>query len=668
MSLEPQWDPDRLATLSGEQLKIERTKLLKYLEHIDIIEHNAKNDKGKTAYIEDLWNTNNHIIELLHKLHSTPRLDPAEKLPPEIFRTIIIEAVTNIYMAPEKTNNSLILTLVSERWREIILGIPEIWNEILVSVQHEDCASKFVLFLELSTPLPIHLVIHDWQVGNLNILPALFQCRDRITKLTVPLGYELWPQARAQAALNALAQLSPLRNLKYLFFVGINEPNQFVCQEIFKHFNTLHEIPGLVITPDLFRHKSIRQLRVATIQGDLDLLNIVHASMPMLNAVVFDKISLSGGPGSELIDNLNTTQIDESHLPWSSLSCLDHSPSMPAAMHHAMHRLVNLSQLDLTLSFLQLRAILTVIGHLSVLETLCLRLITIPGAQIEEFSTKEIHPNLHVKSLEFDTLDFDFDEEVDDYQMNFNINEALLKAIPAIETVELLYPLGLESHGCYDWRGFTKLKTIYLKKWDGDGVEVKYELPLSLSTVSLEITHERFSDLLSSKVTHLTFEPVSDVELDISIYAREWPELRSFATSVPFQLYGQDLKFTHLKIITVSDSNSSRSLPEDPYYDDIMNATRLCIQIAMNPEDLPSLEDLEMMSSPHWDILLLMLKKRNFTNKGKFVPLKTLRIPTAPKELETVLWSLMNGMIPKWPSLYDISLHGVLELLEEDSV
>jgi hypothetical protein len=99
-----------------------------------------------------------------------------------------------------------------------------------------------------------------------------------------------------------------------------------------------------------------------------------------------------------------------------------------------------------------------------------------------------------------------------------------------------------------------------------------------------------------------------------------------------------------------------------------MDATRLCIQIAMNPEYLPSLEDLEMMSSSHRDILLLMLKRRNVVNKGGFVSLKTFRIPTVPKELETVLWSLMNGRDPEWPPLYDISLHGILELLEEDSV
>jgi hypothetical protein len=320
MFLHSQWDPDRLATLSGEQLKIERAKLLEYLEHIDIIEHNAENDRRKPAYIESLWSTNNDIIELLRKLHSTPCLDPAEKLPPEIFRAIVIEAVSNTYILG-KADSSLILTLVSERWRELILGIPEMWNDILVSVRHEDCASRFFLFLELSKPLPIHLVVHDWKVGDLDILPSLFQCRDRITNIIVPVGYEPWPQARAQAALNALDQLLPLRNLKYLFFVGITRSNELFYHEIFKRFSTLHDIPGLVITPDLFQHDSIRQLWSATIGGDLDLLNTVHAGMPVLNEVTFNKNALFGRPGSELVNNSNTTQIDESHLPWSVLFC-----------------------------------------------------------------------------------------------------------------------------------------------------------------------------------------------------------------------------------------------------------------------------------------------------------------------------------------------------------
>jgi hypothetical protein len=214
MYLESQWDPDRLATLSEEQLKIERANLL---ERINTIEQNPTSDKEEKSCIEHLWNTNNRIIDLLRKFHPMPRLDPAEKLPPELFRTIIIDAVSShAYIHPEKTNNSLTLTLVSERWRDILLGIPEIWDEILVSALHADCASEFVLFLELSKPLPIHLAVHDWKVGDLDILPALFECRDRIGKITVPIGQDPWPQPHAQAALKALDQLSPLRNLKYL--------------------------------------------------------------------------------------------------------------------------------------------------------------------------------------------------------------------------------------------------------------------------------------------------------------------------------------------------------------------------------------------------------------------------------------------------------------------
>jgi hypothetical protein len=181
MSLEAQWDPDRLAILSEEQLKIERAKLL---ECINTIEQNGKNDKEEQAHIEHMWNTNNLIIDLLREFHPIPRLDPAEKLPPELFRTIIIDAVTSFsYHPSEKTNNSLILTLVSERWRDFLLGIPQIWDEIVVSARHEDCASKFVLSLELSKPLPIYLNVRDWKVEDLDILSALFKCRDRISRL-----------------------------------------------------------------------------------------------------------------------------------------------------------------------------------------------------------------------------------------------------------------------------------------------------------------------------------------------------------------------------------------------------------------------------------------------------------------------------------------------------
>jgi hypothetical protein len=665
MDLESRWDPDHLATLSKEQLKIERAKLL---ERINAIEQNGKNDKEVQAYIEHLWNTNNLIVDLLRNFHPMPRLDPAEKLPLELFRTIIIEAITgSSSIPPEKTNNSLILTLVSERWRDILLAIPQIWNEILVSVHHDDCASKFFLFLKLSKPLPIHLEIHDWQVGDLDILPTLSQCRDRIKKITVSGGYGPSPQPGAQAALNALDQLSPLRNLKYLFYLGDDGPNQPIHYEILKRFNTLHEIPGLMITPDLFRHESIRHLRSATIQGDLDILNMVHSSMPMLNTVIFNQNDLFRGHESYLVDNLNQTQIDESPSPWSYLSCWYHSPSMARVMHDAMPRLVNLSTLYLTLSLPQLQTILVGIRHLSVLERLYLRFITVPGDQIEPFSTEDIRPNPRVKSLELDTSDFVSIEGFDDHRKDLEINKALIKAVPAIEWLKLLYPSGLEALGCHDWREFTNMTRIHLKNWSELEFQAEYELPMSLRWVHLEISHRRFSDFLSSKATSFSFQP-SELEdsLGIAIYAREWPELRSFVTCAPFRLYGQDSKFTHLKSIIISKTPGS-SVTDSPY-DEVINVTRVCIQIALNSADLPSLEDLDMGCSPHWDILLLMLKTRNLVNKGRFVPLKNLWIPIFPKELETVLWSLMNGRNPEWPSLYDISLHGILELLEEDSV
>jgi hypothetical protein len=664
MSLESRWDPDRLATLSEEQLKIERAKLL---DRINTIEHSTRNDKEEQAYIEHLWNTNNLIIDLLREFHPVPRLDPAEKLPPELFRTIIIDVVAGFSsIPPEKTSKSLVLTLVSERWRDILLGIPQLWDEIQVSALHDDCTSKLFLFLELSKPLPIYLSIYDWKVGDLDIAPVLFQCRDRIARIVVLVGYGSSSHLGTQISLNALDQLAPLRNLKYLSFISDKGPDVSIYDEILKRFKTLHEIPGLLVTSDLLRHESIRHLRSATVQGGLDLLNVVHDRMPMLNIVTFEGKDRFRGQESDLVENLNETEVHESELPWIYLFCWDHSPSTLGAMRGAMHRMVNLSELYITVSIPQLQVILAGLRHLSVLETLYLRLATIPKTQIEPFSTEGIYPNLQVKYLEVDTSYFDFIEE-DDHRKSLGINEALFKAIPAIETLKLLYPSCLEPLGCYDWRGFTKLRIMYLEHKNKTGIQVKYELPMSLSWVSLRISHRGFSYSLSSKVTHLVFSPeVPEEDSCISVYAREWPELRSFVTTAPFQLYEQDSKFNHLKSITIFSKPWS-SVKDSPY-DEVMNATRLCIRIAMRPADLPSLEDLTMRCSPHWDILLLMLKRRNLVNKGGFVPLKTLWIPMFPKELETVLWSLMNGRNPEWPSLYDISLHGILELLEEDSV
>ncbi|PVG01549.1 hypothetical protein CPB86DRAFT_870976 [Serendipita vermifera] len=668
MSRMSQWDLKRLATLDRQQLRTERAALL---GHIDSIERNASTNYEDKNYIGDLWNINNQIVDLLHNLRPTLRFDPIEKLPPELFRTIIKTSVHDPYYpssgsisdSRSMSTASLILTLVSRRWRDFILGIPELWTQIFISNRIPDMEVKETLFLELSEMLPIHLVLGvNCKTGlDGTISPLLLKYKDRIKSIQIHWSLSGTVEGWHHSISKVLDQLLPLPNLtRFDPMMG----EESILSIILDRCRTLHELQRLVLTRDMFSRDSIRHLRTVWIQGDPIMCDMIHQSMPMLNRVSFTPPNRLDTHEQVPASHHSPPRIDTYPLRWKLLCCYHLSPSIP----HMMHRLVNLTSLYIGLSFPQLEGFLTHLHYLMSLDDLYLHLITTEDL-LEPISTTKIHANLKVRSLVFDTEWWNPKIDTKDIDVFPTMQQALMKAVPAIEELRLRPRPFLETPWFYDWSTVTTLREMDIVSLKQDESKEKYELPPSLHEVRLEASQTQGHRFSSTSTKKLVIRPTIELEVypRASIDSDCWPELCSLVTYGPCWDPKIGPKFHRLEEIHLKVMGAL--MGHESYTSRILDSTQLCLHLATEPTALPSLKILTLDSPPHWDILLLMLKRRNLVIGEKFCPLTTLSIPQGyPRELETAIQALIDGKNPEWPSLRDISLHGVLELVEDSSV
>ncbi|PVF91706.1 hypothetical protein CPB86DRAFT_681854, partial [Serendipita vermifera] len=86
--------------------------------------------------------------------------------------------------------------------------------------------------------------------------------------------------------------------------------------------------------------------------------------------------------------------------------------------------------------------------------------------------------------------------------------------------------------------------------------------------------------------------------------------------------------------------------------------------IACHPESYPSLEDIDLMRFPEWDILLIMLERRNLLASPSVKRINKLRITEPyPPKLRAILGALLRCQWPERPPNKEISLAGNAEII-----
>jgi hypothetical protein len=93
----------------------------------------------------------------------------------------------------------------------------------------------------------------------------------------------------------------------------------------------------------------------------------------------------------------------------------------------------------------------------------------------------------------------------------------------------------------------------------------------------------------------------------------------------------------------------------------------LCMSLLCNPEGCPLLQELHCEESLEWDVLILMLERRNFGLKG-VKRIHTLTIPFIPYPIHHTVNLLLAGENTKRPPLEPTSLEATRELLFDSTM
>jgi hypothetical protein len=635
-------------------------ELRQTLAMIEESSHNENLHNRRTQHIESLKQKHNLIVDQLLVLNEPRRFDPLDRLPIELWHNVLYE-VANPGFRPDKKNHYgsvrhslFVFMLVSRRWRKTILDMPLLWRTVQLDGDIEDWVARVKMSLKLSQDLPLYVQIGVPVVGWESVREALIRNRQRIAiiRLYYRSSFRRDEEGAIESLENCINDLLPLSRLTR---IAVDIPGQKslpLVQRLLEQCRSLGEIMRLNLPEEFLQLKSASRLR--SFQVTEKLLGAVAQRFPKLYNIKF------------------TYNRDK---PNESMSTVSHSLEWK-------HLNISSVQDPCLISKLTNVVTLTLIADGAVLKELLCRVHSLTKLQYLEFATDiapkfrdtlptvtEISPNFSVKTLRIEFINHlipSDQKELADVYFD-HVQELVLKAFSSVEelttTSRRTSPTQL-----YDSRTFPRLTTLHLQVSPSQtepivlsrSIENLYVLPPHHSNY--------FSALSSLSVQRLVISyrlsTVNSISNDVGylIEPEKWPSLISL-TIPAFHLGLQQDAFIFLRNLGISDTTDGLSIDGTDG-----GVTRVCRDLTMNPTWLPALEHLQLYQLPEWDIFFIMLERRNITGKPT-IPLRMLSLPPFyPKELFGPIHSLLQRKFPKRPSNYDLSLHGNMELLCDDTV
>ncbi|PVF98454.1 hypothetical protein CPB86DRAFT_814676 [Serendipita vermifera] len=667
MSLNSSEIQEAATRIDEESLKMERTRVLDQIEHIQRTGEDIRK-------LLQLWQIYNGIMESLLEIDSKSRCDPILKFPPELLYDIMHQVVTirrhaKYHIDSRKT---LILASVSKRWRHFIFGMPSFWTFLDVNPQHPHYPAKATRSLTLSHDLPLHLSLTMPPRGWEDLLPTLIQNRKRIEEISIHGSPSSYSTCSTDVVTSALSQLFPLPKLIRIYIYPVISDRDGLLVWLLERCKSLQELPlpFFTLKKPMLSFDSFHQLQKVTIFLGLDAFMPLQNTMPMLTDVSLTEYPLDRYHDSSDMRSIETTTDNTSPLKWQSLFCC--RPDIQNFPKH-VQRMKNLSQLTLTADMGLLRALLSYLDQLTSLQRLLLRLEVFKAEPEITFPLTNARLNSNIKYLTIYAREVGFTvfPSLHRYQTwdSTMISEALLKAMPAIEEVQLNHSYVLGFTQFYDSDSLSNIQRWNLNLSFKEPLQRIYCLPLSTYSIRLQAPPVLWPHFTSptARILNLAYAPLPLETADIAIPVLEpekWPALDFLTTYTPHFIKA-DTDLVHLTQLELNING--KTSPEYSLFGN-EDATRLCHGLASNPRRLPSLVALTLKGIPQWDILLLMLKRRNIATAKGISPIRSLRIiKNHPKELTGPVINLMKRKYESLPEFQDISVNETLAKIEDMS-
>lgn len=574
--------------------------------------------------------------------HNTYTMDPLHFLPAELWIDIVREATIRAGTTMSTIDALLLLTLVSSDWRTKLISAPRLWTDVTVGTGEADAQAKLETALWLSKDLHFTLRVMVPSLQWVENLP-LFQMRaHRIKQIDFILAYGR----------------------------GREPPDDYVVNEfIYDVFSSIGHFPTLQVMQVYIRPQLL--LNWQDIATRAPNLRYVYSSTGVPLEVVRNlslRVCTIDAQSDEVLQSLGDINHVEG-LSWIlaedvktySKVCLP--PSMPA--------LRSIESFDILNSNFLLLLKLT--GNLNTL------IISIKDSWRHLYDLFNLLEHLpHLQALEL---------------YLHAISEAIL--LPAMN----LCKTGLQDLRISHSRKYTaedssldplfNLFPIYFPKLRG--LEVKFipwSTPLasfikSAATLrSLRVSYftgNLFSNSIeSSSLQQLTLEDATIASFLALMENAKCPELSKLTfsgldlggeTQPPNEIhYPGEIPPIYLTIETLEnglihtrwETPKFRALRKLQLTGSRDHSGVFLVDMIMDPCICPTLTEIGLQFVPEWDLLFLMLERRN--RLQGIARIQTLTLPSPiPLVLLEPLTDLLGGRVANRPSNWDLSFCGCME-------
>ncbi|KAG8787560.1 hypothetical protein FRC20_002645 [Serendipita sp. 405] len=660
--------PLLVSSSSEENTRLEN-KRLQLLKSIQDLSGNSSQPTHLTE-ITALRNEHNQIV--LDQLDSRrgPWSDPLAIFPVEIW----IHLISQIIECRWGTSYRMIshVLLVSRKWRAAIVSVPQFWTQISVEpgFGEEDILLKIVTALYLSRDLPLTIYIDhpirrdSYEACRALLAPHSNRIRDIIFRSPFKSleGDDSWNPSIYQI----LSDLLPLPNLQEIhlhssFSMTLDE------WKIVETLPSIKALEGDAIPSHLLRHMSLVNLNTLTMYGSVNKLFRIIENLPRLKTLTMMQLP-NYVPGWTVEDDTDAVYeqrdvpLPEHPLSLQSLTWLKQDG---ARLEDLLQCSPNLTHLTFQGSWKLLGQIIGVLFKLPLLSYLSVDLQwTETGAK---FFPAKVIQNTNIRQLILSSEWFNARNEDEDHSVE-SLKLSLLIDLwrPTLEAVEnlsiLLYkgwtvPLSFLSSTVN-----LRALTLYLPGFDELSALPNIVLN-ALEDLYMTLPSKCFNSFLSSlqcpnllalSLRTPSFNRIPMKEI-IQIHSQQFPKLSALHWCSSDLVWDVE-SHNSLKLVAFLESATQA-------------ASDFCAHLILRPQDFPLLEQLEFYIFPEWDLLFLMLERRNFLLDQSVLKITTVILPTTlGLILRGSLTSLLRGQFANRLSNHDLSIVGIGEIYFDHSL
>lgn len=623
-----------------QQLLDKRYRVLKTIHHL---QHSS--DHNPSA-LRDLTASFNSIVSNLDALNTSSLLDPLDILPPELWEAIFRDAATDSTRGFDRiaTDEVLIYTLVSKKWQWAILSTSSFWTDIHIAAEVRDLADKVHLGVQLSGNLPLTLFLADRKAGSWEqvapyIIPQSFRLQSIKLVFRDPILY------------NPLLPFLYLRGLTSL--VSIESRHVFEVQgsadwnSFLQRTGSLKSLKSIKISEETINFDSLKHLQTLSTFARPECLPTLDAlrevSLEQLMHGIYDEDS----DNSDTKYNISVANAS-APLQWQSLRffLFRYPSSLVPLLRRTASTLVSLAAVT---PWSNLMDLLSICSSMPLLRSLNLSLQYTEehNLRLQPLPAPKIHfLQVYMTDMPFSQQTFDGDKpSIRNMAILF---EFFVSWAPYLHELEvraafdqpeiMLYVEGLKN--------LSRFRTWF----KGFGPSSEHTIQLhshNFEFVGPYSTLQRFRGPNVSSLRVFFDDATSYPRIDSILTTDRWKNLRYLIVTTPPRSW-KGISFPLVRKIKLGSTFMTIF--------DTGSISSLCEQIALNPTIFPALESLESAMIPEWDILMIMLERRNCSLDSGLTRITSLSFRALPPPfIARPLTQLLRGELPSY-SFLDYSL------------